>query len=211
VGEDIILTVRYYYFQKLGSSQALLSNFSPYLPLVKLYDNLSKIIFEKNTVKILKKKLRCVLTHLIAFDLFWAFLIMTTAKYYAMSCVYESVRHIVYVHVCVIVCVRVCVSVCIYAGAFPAYLKKSSLQKILPSLEKHLSVRLHWQSVHWTHLTCQTWSSTFSKKRSSMGCSHPAHSTSMVCIYGSLRTLPRTIVAYNIDTLNAPRAQSKLQ
>lgn len=57
------------------------------------------------------------------------------------------------------------------------YLKKSVRQYSLPSLEKHLSVRGHRQSEHWTHFTCHALSNTFNRNRSRIGRSHPAHCT----------------------------------
>lgn len=59
------------------------------------------------------------------------------------------------------------------------YLKKSILQKSLPSLEKHLSVRLQLHSQHCTHLACHALSSTLSRNRSRMGRSQPAQWTIM--------------------------------
>lgn len=56
------------------------------------------------------------------------------------------------------------------------YLKKSFLQYNFPSLEKHLSVSAHEQSVHWTHSTCQARSRTFKRYRSTIGPWQPAHS-----------------------------------
>lgn len=58
-----------------------------------------------------------------------------------------------------------------------SYLKKSFRQNNLPSLEKHLSVRVVLQSEHCTHFACHALSKTFSRKRSRMGLSHAAHCT----------------------------------
>lgn len=58
-----------------------------------------------------------------------------------------------------------------------AHLKKSFLQQSRPSLEKHLSVKLHLQSQHCTHLACQALSKTLSRNLSRIGLSHPAQWT----------------------------------
>lgn len=57
------------------------------------------------------------------------------------------------------------------------HLKKSVLQKSLPSLEKHFSTKVFWQSQHLTHFACHALSSTFRRNRSRMGESQPAHIT----------------------------------
>jgi len=74
---------------------------------------------------------------------------------------------------------------------YRSHLKKSSRQNSWPSREKHLSVRGHLQSEHWTQLMCQTRSSTFNKNRSSIGPSHPAHISSMVGVPSRCTSLSR--------------------
>ena len=59
------------------------------------------------------------------------------------------------------------------------YLKKSWRQKSRLSRAKHLSASGQPHSQHWTHLACQTRSRTFSKNRSRIGPSQPAHSSSI--------------------------------
>lgn len=66
---------------------------------------------------------------------------------------------------------------CVTLNNSNAYLKKSFLQYSRPSLEKHLSVKLHLQSQHCTHLACQALSKTLSKNLSRIGLSHPAQWT----------------------------------
>lgn len=55
-----------------------------------------------------------------------------------------------------------------------AYLKKSFLQYSFPSREKHFSVKVHLQSLHWTHLMCHGLSKTFSRNLSRIGFSQLA-------------------------------------
>lgn len=55
-----------------------------------------------------------------------------------------------------------------------SHLKKSFLQYSFPSREKHLSVKVHLQSQHWTHLMCHGLSRTLSRNRSTMGFSQLA-------------------------------------
>lgn len=64
----------------------------------------------------------------------------------------------------------------------PTYLKKSVRQKSFPSLEKHFSARVFWQSQHFTHFACQALSSTFRRNRSRMGESQPAHNTILMAL-----------------------------
>jgi len=59
------------------------------------------------------------------------------------------------------------------------YLKKSWRQKRRPSRAKHLSASGQPHSQHWTHLACHTRSRTFSRNRSRIGPSQPAHSSSI--------------------------------
>jgi len=66
-----------------------------------------------------------------------------------------------------------------WAWCLFTYLKKSWRQKSRPSRAKHLSASAQRHSLHWTHLACQTRSNTFSRNRSRMGPSQPAHSSSM--------------------------------
>lgn len=62
-----------------------------------------------------------------------------------------------------------------------SHLKKSFLQYSFPSREKHLSVKVHLQSQHWTHLMCHGLSRTLSRNRSTMGFSQLAQN-SIACL-----------------------------
>lgn len=62
-----------------------------------------------------------------------------------------------------------------------SHLKKSFLQYSFPSREKHLSVKVHLQSQHWTHLMCHGLSRTLSRNRSTMGFSQLAQ-YSIACL-----------------------------
>lgn len=67
------------------------------------------------------------------------------------------------------------------AAQLVSHLKKSFLQYSFPSREKHLSVKVHLQSQHWTHLMCHGLSRTLSRKRSTMGFSQLAQ-YSIACL-----------------------------
>ena len=63
------------------------------------------------------------------------------------------------------------------------------MQYSFPSREKHFSVKLHLQSQHWTHLTCQALSRTFRRNLSSIGLSHPAQWTIVFGLAPTILTL----------------------
>lgn len=89
-----------------------------------------------------------------------------------------------------------------------SHLKKSFLQYSFPSREKHLSVKVHLQSQHWTHLMCHGLSRTLSRNRSTMGFSQLAQ-YSIACLQAAVN--PPTKHTNDDDNDNTVPITSQIQ